>query len=140
LKSTLALLRAGTPSCPPLREEIEPLPAVQAYPSKLGQVFLNVLRNAVQAVEGRAEAEVVVRGRASDDSIEIEVVDNGVGIPAEVLPRVAQPFFTTKPQGTGLGLWISQTLMAEHGGQLAVRSVARSGTTVRLSLPISPKK
>jgi two-component system NtrC family sensor kinase len=137
MKSTVALLRAGSPHCPPIRLEIDPLPPIRAFASKLGQVFLNVLRNAVQATELRPDGEVVVRGRVAGDSLEVEVADNGVGIPAAVLSRVAQPFFTTKPQGTGLGLWISQSLMAEHGGQLFVKSVPERGTTVTLRLPLS---
>jgi signal transduction histidine kinase len=122
--------------CPPVTLEMEKLPAINAYASKLGQVFLNVLRNAVEATDGVSGGRVSVRARAADDAVEIAIEDNGVGIPREVMPKMIQPFFTTKPNGTGLGLWISQGLMALHGGSMEVTSVAGSGTTVALRLPI----
>jgi signal transduction histidine kinase len=108
---------------------------VQGYASKLGQVFFNVLRNAAQAIETVDGGLVAVRAQALAESIEIQVTDNGQGIPSALLPRVTQPFFTTKPGGTGLGLWISHTLIAQHGGTLDVASEEGKGTTVTLSLP-----
>jgi signal transduction histidine kinase len=137
LASTIALLRAGTPGCPPVHADIGELVPIQGYASKLGQVFFNVLRNAVQAVESRPQGEIKVRARLVRESIEIVVEDNGVGIPPETIARVTQPFFTTKPTGTGLGLWISQTLMAHHGGVLDLTSRQNVGTTVTLRLPTS---
>ncbi|HZO12538.1 MAG TPA: ATP-binding protein [Polyangiaceae bacterium] len=140
LTSTVALMRAGTHDCPPIHVELDTLPPIQGFASKLGQVFLNVLRNAVQAVEQVPEPEVRVRGRSSQDTVEIVISDNGVGIRSDLLPRLAQPFFTTKPHGTGLGLWISHAVMAQHGGKLVVKSAESRGTTVSLSLPlVSPR-
>ena len=135
LSSTLALLRAGVSRCPPVTLELEPLPAIQGYASKLGQVFLNVLRNAVQAVEAKGSGAIQIRGRATRDRVVIVIADNGVGISREVMPRLVQPFFTTKPNGTGLGLWISQTLLSHQGGQLELASTPGEGTTVTISLP-----
>jgi signal transduction histidine kinase len=135
IQSTVALLRAGTPRCPPVKVDIDPLPALHGWASKLGQVFLNILRNAVQAVESVPNGTVQVRGRVVGDGIEVTVSDNGPGVTPQVLARLAQPFFTTKPQGTGLGLWISQTLVAQHGGKLDVASTEGGGTTVTVSLP-----
>jgi PAS domain S-box-containing protein len=135
LKSTIALFRAGTPSCPRIREELEPLPVIRGYASKLGQVFLNVLRNAVQALDERRVGEIRIRARHADGVLEIAFHDDGAGIPSDVLPEVTKPSFTTKPNGTGLGLWISQTLMAHHGGTLDISSAAGSGTVVTLRLP-----
>jgi signal transduction histidine kinase len=120
LNSTIALFRAGTTHCPRIDEELEPLPAIRGYASKLGQVFLNVLWNSVQALDGRRDGAIHIRGRCVDDVVEISFQDDGMGIPADVLPDVTKPFFTTKPNGTGLGLWISQTLMAHHGGTLDI--------------------
>jgi PAS domain S-box-containing protein len=136
LTSTVALLRAGLTPCPRVTVDLEPLPAINGYASKLGQVFLNVLKNAVQAVEGMPEGEVRVRGRVSRDALEIVVQDNGAGIQPDVLPRVSQPFFTTKPHGTGLGLWISHELLAQHGGRLDLTSVPGEGTKVTIALSI----
>jgi C4-dicarboxylate-specific signal transduction histidine kinase len=140
LRSSLALLRAGMTPPPNLAVEIQespPIPPIHGYASKLGQVFLNVLRNAVQAVGDHEDGHVQVRARAADDSVVITIADNGPGIPPDVLPHVTQPFFTSKVGGTGLGLWISQTLMSEHGGALDIASTG-AGTTVTLRLPTTP--
>jgi PAS domain S-box-containing protein len=136
LTSSVALLRAGIAACPPLEVERAELPPVHGYASKLGQVFLNVLRNAVQAVDGVNGGAIVLRARVVAERIEIVVSDNGVGIAPEVLAHVAQPFFTTKAQGAGLGLWISQTLLARQGGTLALTSQLGAGTVVTISLPL----
>ena len=136
LSSTVALVQAGSPHKAPIRLEIQPnLPAVVAFASKLGQIFLNIVRNADQAVEGIEGGEVAVSARAIDGHIEIEVIDNGPGIPPEHRARIAQPFFTTKPNGTGLGLWISQTLIAQHGGTLEVNARPSGGTAVTIKVP-----
>jgi PAS domain S-box-containing protein len=135
LTSTIALLCAGTSPTPRVECDIGALPPIQAYASKLGQVFLNVLRNAVQALDGVAEGLIRVSARERDGAIEVTVTDNGAGIPESVQPRLMQPFFTTKPDGTGLGLWISHTLLAEHGGALHVSSVEGQGTTVTMRVP-----
>jgi PAS domain S-box-containing protein len=135
LLSTVALLRAGITACPPLNLDVQELPPVHGYASKLGQVFLNVLRNAVQAVEGVPGGEIRLQARVVGERIEIVTEDNGVGMPPEVLAHVAQPFFTTKPQGAGLGLWISQTLLERQGGTLTLTSRVGVGTVVTISLP-----
>jgi signal transduction histidine kinase len=135
LESTIALMRAGGVSLP-VSVELEPLPPIQGFASKLGQVFLNLLRNAAEAVDGRADASIRVRGRADADAIELVFEDDGPGIPEALLAEVTRPFFTTKPQGVGLGLWISQSLVADHGGTLDVASAHGKGTTVTLRLPL----
>lgn len=136
LSSTLALLHAGICNCPPVTLDIEALPPIRGYASKLGQVFLNVLRNAVQAVDTKPDGAIHVRGRATASRVEIVIEDNGPGISREVMPRLVQPFFTTKPHGTGLGLWISQTLLSHQGGQLELSSTPGRGTTVTILLPV----
>jgi PAS domain S-box-containing protein len=136
LASAAALLRAGAPGCPPIALEVDAaLPPIRGYPSKLGQVFLNVLRNAAQAVEGMERAEIRVSARPVAAGLEIVVSDTGAGIAEDVLPRVAEPFFTTKPDGTGLGLWISQSIVTQHGGTLEVSTSKGAGTTVTIVLP-----
>lgn len=140
LSSTVALMRAGMHECPPICIDLPELPPIEGFASKPGQVFLNVLRNAVQAVENVPDAEIRVQGRACGDAIEIVISDNGVGIPSGLIPRLTQPFFTTKPHGTGLGLWISHALMAQHAGKLEIRSAESRGTRVSLSLPLVARR
>ncbi len=107
------------------------MPFAFASESRLGQVFLNLLLNAVQALAAGTQGNrIEVRAEAYDDtSIVVHVDDNGAGIPQEVLPRIFEPFFTTKPPGvgTGLGLWICRSIVTAMGGDIRVES--RPGRT-----------
>jgi PAS domain S-box-containing protein len=117
------------------------LPAVFADRQKLRQVFLNLLTNAGDAMPkgGRLTIRAFVT-RAADTTpvVVIEVVDTGSGIPANILPRVMDPFFTTKEEGkgTGLGLAICKRVIQEHKGSIQIESAPGKGTLVRLTLPI----
>jgi two-component system, cell cycle sensor histidine kinase and response regulator CckA len=116
----------------------EPLVAVNE--SRLGQVFLNLLLNAAQAIpEGDSERhEIRVRSRVDGKgSVVVEVADTGVGIPPRLLGRVFDPFVTTKPsgEGTGLGLFVCRSIVKDAGGEIAVESEVGRGTTVRVTLP-----
>lgn len=117
-----------------------PLALVEANESQLGQVFLNLILNAVQALpEGEgARHAITLRTRADGDAAVIEVQDTGEGMADEVRRRVFEPFFTTKPVGvgTGLGLAISHSIVANHGGDIEVESAPGEGTTFRVTLPI----
>ncbi|HBQ19580.1 MAG TPA: hybrid sensor histidine kinase/response regulator, partial [Myxococcales bacterium] len=118
--------------------QLEETPPVTASPARLGQILLNLLQNAAQAVEAREErGEIFVRCRAQDGEVQIEVEDTGQGMSPEVMERVFQPFFTTKGEsrGTGLGLYLSRQLAEEMGGTLEVRSTLGSGSTFTLRLP-----
>jgi PAS domain S-box-containing protein len=137
LASTVKLLQAGIGRAVDVRTEIAELPSIRGWSSKLGQVFLNVLQNAVQAVEGRTDGRVSVVARVAGETIEVVIADNGVGIAPDALPRVMEPFYTTKPGGVGLGLWISQTLLEQHGGRLELTSAAGAGTRVTIGLPLA---
>ena len=134
--SAIALLRAGARHLP-VRLDLGTLPPIRGFASKLGQVFLNVLRNAAQAVEGLPAGEIGVRASAEGDFVTVVISDNGPGIPSELLPRVSSPFFTTKAQGMGLGLWISHALMVDQGGALELASEEGAGTTVSIRIPIA---
>jgi signal transduction histidine kinase len=122
------------------------LPLVHCYPGPLNQVFMNLMANAIDALEEALIAGDVVsptltiRTRSLDQtSIEVRIIDNGTGIPEEVRSRIFDPFFTTKPvgQGTGLGLSISYQIITErHGGSLAVESQLGQGTAFMIRLPI----
>lgn len=118
-----------------------PMVGVQANEARLGQVFLNLLVNAAQAIpEGRAEHnEIHVTTRVDGDDVVIEVQDTGPGIPPEILPRIFDAFFTTKEVGvgTGLGLAICQRLVTDMRGRLTVDSVVGQGTTFRVTIPMT---
>jgi len=125
-----------------LVKDIQPLPAVRGSGARLGQIFLNLLVNAAQAMpEGPAEAqEIRVTARLLDpERILIEVADTGCGIPPEVLPRIFDPFFTTKAPGvgTGLGLSIVRGIVVAMQGEITVESTVGRGTTFRVVLPVA---
>lgn len=118
--------------------EYEPAPKIEANESRLGQVFLNLLVNALQALPEGGDNELRVRVTAPDDStVVVEIIDTGEGIAPEFLSRVFDPFFTTKPVGvgTGLGLFVCQGIVSSLGGTLSLSSEVGKGTTVRVSLP-----
>ena len=107
---------------------------VQADREQLRQVWLNLAVNALEAIGDRGT--LTVRCRTADDGqVTVEFVDDGNGIVAEDLPRIAQPFFTTKQGGTGLGLAIAQRIVERHGGSLAFESTPGRGTVARVTLP-----
>ena len=106
---------------------------VSANKEALKGALLNLVTNAIQACD--ACARVAVAADFDDESVTLTVSDNGPGIPAEILPRVFEPFFTTRPQGTGLGLAVVKTVATAHGGSVAVDSSA-AGTKFSLRLPV----
>lgn len=116
------------------------VPNILADPGSLEQVLVNLLLNAAQSIpEGDAEShEIRVRVAEESGFVVVEIRDDGVGIPAEVLPRVFDPFFTTKPvgQGTGLGLSIAHDVVSKHGGEIQLESEPKRGTCVRVRLPL----
>lgn len=121
-------------------EQFEPVPVVLGNDSRLGQVFLNVLVNAIQALpEGRATNHRITV-RTFTDAIGwavVDIEDTGSGIAPEHLPRVFEPFYTTKSaaHGSGLGLPIAQTIVQETGGTISMASELGKGTSVRIKLP-----
>lgn len=118
-------------------KEFAPLPPVLCSAAQLGQVFVNLLVNAAQAIDGKGT--ITLRTGALPDAVWIEVCDTGVGMSAETQKRIFEPFYTTKPvgQGTGLGLSISWDIVQRHGGSLEVQSSLGHGTCFRMSLPTS---
>lgn len=120
----------------------EPVPPVYTNEARLGQIFVNLLVNAAQAIpEGRAdENEVRISTRVDDHgNVVVDISDTGGGISPELLGRVFDPFFTTKPlgQGTGLGLAICRRIVAEMGGSITVTSTLGSGSTFTVALPMT---
>jgi signal transduction histidine kinase len=121
------------------------LPRVKGDPLLLHQAFLNIVLNAEQAI-GAAGGRIEVRTSlketeyARDAMLLIEIRDTGPGIPPTVLPRVFEPFYTTKEvgQGTGLGLAITYGIIQEHGGQIAVANHHEGGAVFTVQLPVEP--
>jgi signal transduction histidine kinase len=114
------------------------LPRVHADAERLHQVFLNLLINAIAASPERARITVSAEHaqRDSTAAVMVSVRDHGAGIPSDVLPRVFDPFFTTREKGTGLGLSISHTIVRDHGGWIDIDSAPGHGCTVRVTLPL----
>ena len=110
---------------------------VLCLPGHLSQAFMAVIGNAVQAIEGRTGGEVSVESRFADGAMTILVRDNGGGIAREALPRVFDPFFTTRPvgHGTGLGLTVARDIVRAHGGDIEMDSIPGTGTVVTIRIP-----
>jgi signal transduction histidine kinase len=141
LENTLIIMQHKLKKGVTVKREYAPnLPRIEAYASELNQVWTNIIDNAVDAMNGTGE--VILRTRAEDNRVIVEIVDNGPGIPENIQERIFEPFFTTKPpgQGTGLGLHISHDIIAnKHRGQLLVRS--KPGETVfKAVLPVKSAK
>jgi two-component system, NtrC family, sensor kinase len=115
------------------------LPPILGASNRLQQVFLNMFINARDAMPNGGMLEV--RTSAENGSVEVEVTDTGVGIPAEHLQRIFDPFFTTKSssRGTGLGLSVSYGIIREHAGKVEVQSTPGKGTSFRLEFPAARK-
>jgi PAS domain S-box-containing protein len=145
VESTIALASTEITRRARLTCEYETVPLARATEARLGQVLLNLLVNALEAMAERPQETnelrvAVCSGTASGMGrrrVLVEVTDNGPGIPPDLSARVFDPFFTTKPQGqgTGLGLSISQRLLSEIGGELSYESVPNQKTTFRIALP-----
>ncbi len=114
------------------------LPAIEASQTELQQVLLNLINNALDAMEKKG-GTMSISAQLEEDNIVIEVSDNGPGIPKDNLARIFDPFFTTKPvgKGTGLGLSICYGIIKKLGGEISVRSVIDIGTTFRVIIPLS---
>jgi PAS domain S-box-containing protein len=119
--------------------ELEDVPPVLGSEGRLGQVFLNLLINAAQAIPDGAAAsnEIRIRCLRRDRMVVVEVSDTGRGIPAELEARIFDPFFTTKPvgEGTGLGLSVCHGIVRELGGEISVHSEVGKGSTFSVKLP-----
>ncbi|MBN2385678.1 MAG: cache domain-containing protein [Anaerolineales bacterium] len=113
------------------------LPAIQADPAQLQQVFINLFSNSADAMEQDGMLTISTR-RMDADTIEVRVADSGTGVPAEHMDKIFTPFFTTKPagKGTGLGLAIVYGIIKMHRGQIHLQSQPGQGTTVVITLPV----
>jgi PAS domain S-box-containing protein len=114
------------------------IPPVLCYPGRLNQVFLNILNNAQQAIDG--PGTITVRTRREGGDVHVAISDTGAGIPTELLSRIFDPGYTTKGvgAGTGLGLSICYQIMADHDGRIDVESQQGDGSTFTVVVPIQP--
>ncbi|MGR3317050.1 MAG: ATP-binding protein [Candidatus Anammoxibacter sp.] len=119
------------------KEYDEQLPTFKCFISKLNQVFLNILANACQAIDGKGV--ISVRTHRDGDNIVIDIKDSGSGMPDDVMAKIFDPFFTTKPvgQGTGMGLSICHDIIQQHNGELSVESKIGEGTTFTITIPMT---
>jgi signal transduction histidine kinase len=119
----------------------ENLPQVPCDQSQVQQVVLNLLLNAAEATHTKTERRVAVSTRADGGFVRLVVADNGEGIAPENLAKIFHPFFTTKPEGkgVGLGLAVSYGIIEAHGGDIEVTSKVGEGATFTVSLPLQPR-
>ncbi|MEK7671495.1 MAG: ATP-binding protein, partial [Bacteroidota bacterium] len=117
------------------------IPLLSLVPDQISQVFINILLNGVDAMEGK-EGKMDVVVEREDDAVRISITDNGCGIADDNMPKIGEPFFTTKPvgQGTGLGLWVSQGIIKSFHGDIRLKSRRGEGTTFTIILPLHPKE
>jgi two-component system, NtrC family, sensor kinase len=136
LDRTLNIVRTELKNKAGIETHYGDLPEVECLPSRLNQVFLNLLVNAGQSLG--VGGTIVISTGSDGDEVWVRVEDNGCGIPAENLKRIFEPFFTTKVvgQGTGLGLSVSYAIVQKHGGSIDVDSELGRGTRFTVRLPI----
>lgn len=116
------------------------LPIVLGDPGALNQVFLNLLKNAAEAIDAKGGGTVTVTTAEQRGHVQVLVHDDGLGMDSEVKSRLFEPFFTTKEagQGTGLGLSLCRRIISEHGGEILAESARGEGTTLIVRLPVEP--
>ena len=116
------------------------VPSITCSPSQVNQVLLNLVTNSAQAMDKPRGRIAITTRPAGTSAVVIEVEDNGKGIAPDVLPKIFDPFYTTKEvgKGTGLGLSISYKIVTQHGGRIEVRSTLGIGTVVTVTLPVDP--
>jgi signal transduction histidine kinase len=123
----------------PIKIEFAPdpdLPEVDHDSDQIHQVLLNLLLNSVQAIQESGQVKVAVVAHNDDQEVLITVADTGRGIPPEALPNIFRPFFTTKGNGTGLGLSLAKRIVEDHHGRIEVQSSSAKGTTFSVTLPM----
>ncbi len=111
------------------------LPDITGNNDALKQVFLNIMLNAVQAMDGKG-GELTVETSTGDGNVRVIISDTGIGIPEENMKKVYDPFFTTKREGTGMGLALTHNIVSDHSGRIDIDSIPGKGTTVKVEFPV----
>ncbi len=137
IESSIKILKPQIPASVAIVKEFKDDPLIFCNPGQLNQVFINLISNAVQAIEG--EGRVTIRTYIRDSFLIIEIEDTGIGLSKENLKRIFDPFFTTKDidKGTGLGLSISYAIVQKHKGRIEVNSEEGKGSIFRIKLPMN---
>jgi two-component system NtrC family sensor kinase len=137
LESSLTLLNHLLKDRVQVHRKFGDLPDVECIRSQIDQVFLNLLANAAQAIEG--PGAITIETRRDGPTAVIAIADTGSGIPPEIMGRLFDPFFTTKPvgEGTGLGLSISYEIVKKHGGEIRAESPAGGGAVFTVRIPLT---
>ena len=112
-----------------------PLPTVRADRESMRSVFTNLVINAVEAIDGDGGSISIRLSNVETNSVKVEITDSGRGIAVQDIPKVFEPYFSTKETGTGLGLAIVKKAIDDHGGSISVSSKEGSGTTFTIILP-----
>ncbi len=137
LESTLNVMRCDLKQKAEITMNFGEIPPVHCYPQQINQVFMNILINAVQAIENKGE--ITISTKAMDNNaVEVSVEDSGAGIEEALLPKIFDPFFTTKKvgEGTGMGLNVAYNIIKNHGGTISARSKAGQGTIFTVRIPV----
>lgn len=143
---TLELLKGETKNRIKLHRQYETIPKVHCYASQINQVIMNILTNAVHAIQGNGEiwiSTTTIKASSNEvGKVQISIQDSGMGMSPEVVEKIFEPFFTTKEvgQGTGLGLSISYGIVQNHGGDIKVKSELNVGTEFIITIPIIQSK
>jgi len=148
IDSTLILLHSQYKDFITILKEYGELPPIECYPGKLNQMFLNILKNAIDAIKDKQRKtdnesiriKTSVTGYDNDRFVRIEITDTGPGIKENVQTRLFEPFFTTKAigRGTGLGLSITKGIIQDHHGFIEIESKPDQGATFKISIPLNP--
>ena len=144
LNSTLVIINNQLNNKIKITKQYGDLPLVECYPGKLNQVFLNIISNAIYAVQKKfgenAGGELIINTNHDENNVYIRITDNGTGMDAQTQKKVFEPFFTTKDvgEGTGLGMSIAYNTIKKHNGQIMINSALNEGTEFILQLPIAP--
>jgi two-component system sensor kinase FixL len=104
---------------------------------QIQQVLLNLIRNAMESMDGCAVRDLTIEASARPDHVRVSMADTGIGVPPEIEARLFQPFVTTKPEGMGIGLSVCRTIVEAHSGRLWMESNPGGGSVFRFTLPTS---
>jgi hypothetical protein len=143
LESTLVLVRNNMPHHLVLTKELSSLPMVECLPGKINQVFMNLISNAIQAINSKEKQNeqeyLTIKSWYEAQEVKISIKDSGGGMSEETKHRIFEPFFTTKPigEGTGLGLSIVFSIIEKHKGNIEVNSTLGEGTEFIITLPVN---
>ena len=136
LESTLTLLHSSYKNRIEIEKQYGDIPEVDCFPGQINQVLMNILSNAIQAIQG--EGRIFIKSWQANDKIKISIKDTGVGMTEDIRKKIFDPFFTTKDvgKGTGLGLSISYSIIQKHNGEIQVFSKPGAGTEFLITIPI----